>query len=35
MDSNIKIGKVSMTALIKKNIIRLDISVGVAGDAPK
>jgi hypothetical protein len=31
MDGNIKVGKVSMTALIKKNIIRLDVSE----EAPK
>jgi hypothetical protein len=31
MDGNIKVGKVSMTALIKKNIIGLDVSEG----APK
>jgi hypothetical protein len=30
MDGNIEVGKVSMTVLVKKNIIRLDVSVGVA-----
>jgi hypothetical protein len=33
MDGDIKVGKVSMTALIEKNIVWLDISIGVAGDA--
>jgi hypothetical protein len=34
MNGNIKVGKVSMSALIKKNIIRLDVSVGVGEGGP-
>jgi hypothetical protein len=35
MDGNIKVGKVSMTALVEKNIVWLDIPVRAAGVAPK
>jgi len=35
MNGNIKVGKVSMAALIKKNIVRLNVSVGIGGDASK
>jgi len=35
MDGNIKVGKVSMTVLIKKNIVRFDVSVEVAEEASK
>jgi hypothetical protein len=35
MDGNIKVGKVSMTALIEKDIIRLNVTVGEAEEGPK
>jgi len=35
MDGDIKVGKVGMTSLIKENIVRLDVSVGMAKEAPK
>ncbi len=35
MNGNIEVGKVSMTTLIKKNIVWLDVPVGAAKDAPK
>jgi hypothetical protein len=35
MDGNIKVRKVSMTALIEENIIRLNVSVGEAEEGTK